>query len=439
MNELKKMPYSIMVKPAGAKCNLDCKYCFYLEKETLYPDVRAPSMPSDVLERYIERYIRSQPGRTVNFAWQGGEPTLLGVDYFRRVVGLQKKYADQKIISNAFQTNGVLLNDEWCAFFKENGFLIGLSIDGPKDLHDAYRVNKGGRGTFNQVMRGLNYLKKHRVEFNTLTVLHNGNADEPLRIYRFLKRIGSRFHQYIPIVERSAVMETEGGLSLVSPAFAGEAHVTDWSIEPEKYGRFLTTVFDEWVRQDIGRVFVQMFDSTLSVWSGHGAEICVFDETCGRALAMEHNGDLYSCDHYVYPDYRLGNIMDADCNELVFGQQQTAFGQAKAATLPGQCRNCDVRAACNGGCPKHRISTTQDGEEGLNYFCAAYRKFFHHTAPYMRFMADELAHGRAPVNVMAWARDKDHGFPNTKVGRNDPCPCGSGSKFKKCCARMAPQ
>lgn len=426
-------PFFVMVKPAGARCNLDCRYCFYKEKSSLYPDVRAPAMDDDILEEYIRRYIQSQPGNIITFAWQGGEPTLLGVDFFRRVTELQRKYANGKTVQNAFQTNGVLLDDAWCTLFREHGFLVGLSIDGPEDLHNAYRINQGGGGTFAQVMRGLDYLKKHRVEFNTLSVLHKGNTSNPLRLYRFLKRIGSRFHQYIPVVERSVLAETQDGISLVAPAFPGEALLTDWSITPEQYHQFLICVFDEWVRRDVGRVYVQLFDSTLSTWLGKGAELCIHNDTCGRGLALEHNGDLYSCDHYVYPDYRLGNIMEADLSALVFSERQLVFGRLKADTLPGQCRSCEVRTACNGGCPKNRFSTTEDGEPGLNYLCAAYKGFFHHSAPYMRFMADELARGGPPARVMAWAREKDRGFPGLKVGRNDFCPCGSGRKFKKCC------
>lgn len=429
-------PFSILVKPSGARCNLDCTYCFYLEKDSLYPDIRTPRMADEVLESFIRRYIDSQPGDRVTFAWQGGEPTLLGVDYFRRIVELQRKHAGDKTIDNAFQTNGVLLNDDWCALFKEANFLIGLSIDGPEDLHDAFRVNKGGAGSFKQVMRGLEFLKKHRVEFNTLTVLHRQNADDPLLIYRFLKGIGSRYQQFIPIVERTGTAETEAGLTLVSPGFPGAAEVTDWSLTADQYGHFLVTLFDDWVRNDVGRTFIQLFDSTLSFWMGHGAEVCIFQETCGRGLAMEHNGDLYACDHYVYPDYRLGNIMDSDLEDLVFSRRQIKFGQDKADALTAQCRSCDVRPACNGGCPKHRIVSTRDGEPGLNYFCAAYWRFFNHVRPYMGFMANELRNGRSPATVMAWVQEKDRGFPSLKVGRNDRCPCGSGRKFKKCCGSI---
>ncbi|MCP4319507.1 MAG: anaerobic sulfatase maturase [Hyphomicrobiales bacterium] len=423
-----------MAKPGGARCNLDCEYCFYLEKETLYQAIQA--MPDDMLQHYVRSYIAAQPGDFVTFAWQGGEPTLLGIDFFRRAVALQQTYANGKTVVNAFQTNGVLLDEEWCEFFKDNDFLVGISIDGPQRLHDRYRVNKGARGSFKQVRRGVDLLRKHGVEFNTLTVLHKHNADDPVQLYRFLKGIGSRFHQYIPIVERHGVNETEAGLSLVSPAFAGTARVTEWSLTPEQYGRFLTDTFDEWVHEDVDRVSVQIFDSTLSSWIGGSASLCVFAETCGHGLAMEHNGDLYACDHYVYPDHRLGNIMEGDLRLLVDGDRQTAFGRAKADKLPRQCIECDVRFSCNGGCPKHRIAKTAGGEPGLNYFCAAYKRFFHHCAPHMRYIAHRLAHGGRATDVMVWARARDRGFPGIRIGRNDTCPCGSGRKFKKCCGPL---
>ncbi len=427
-----RMPFSVMAKPAGARCNLACDYCYYLEKETLYPAQQV--MPDDVLERYIRDHIEAQPGDHVTFAWQGGEPTLLGVEFFRHCVALQQTHAGGKTIDNAFQTNGVLLDDEWCRFFRENGFLVGLSIDGPRTLHDGYRVNKGGAGSFQKVRDALELLQRHDVAFNTLTVLHRHNADDPLRLYRFLKSIGSRFHQYIPIVERLGVEGTEAGLSLVSPAFKGATQVTEWSLTPQQYGRFLIEVFDEWVRHDADHVSVQIFDSTLSRWSGMGGGLCIFARTCGNAVAMEHNGDVYACDHYVYPDYRLGNIMEQDLVSLVSSDRQVAFGRAKA-DLTRQCRACNVRDLCNGGCPKHRIAQSADGEPGHNYFCEAYQRFFHHSAPAMRFMADQLKNGGRPVDVMGWMRARDRGFPGLKVGRNDPCPCGSGRKFKKCCER----
>jgi len=422
-----------MAKPTGARCNLDCTYCFYLEKDALYSGVRMPRMADDVLENYIRRYIASQPGDRVTFVWQGGEPALMGVDYYRRAVDLQRKYAGDKTIENAFQTNGVLLDDAWCELFTQGNFLVGISIDGPEDLHDAYRVNKGGGGTFKQVMRGLEALKRNRVEFNTLTVLHRGNANHALRIYRFLKQIESRYQQYIPIVERAAVTKTEVGLSLVPPAYSGAAQITEWSLTAEQYGAFLVAVFDEWVRQDVGQVFVQLFDSTLSTWLGHGAALCIFHETCGLCPAMEHNGDLYACDHYVYPDYRLGNIVEDDLEAMVLGARQVEFGRDKRDTLTAQCRSCAMLPACNGGCPKHRIAANADGETSQNHFCSAYYRFFTHAAPYMRFMAHELRQRRAPANVMAWAREKDARLARLKIGRNDPCPCGSGRKFKLCC------
>lgn len=426
--------FHVMAKPIGAICNLDCKYCFYLEKENLYPNENF-EMPLNVLESFIKQKIESHNTPAVNFAWQGGEPTLLGVDYFRKVVELQQKYSNGKKIENTFQTNGVLIDDEWCEFFKENNFLIGLSIDGPGELHDKYRVNKGGNPTFKQVMKGLEFLKKHNVEFNTLTCVHNGNSQYPLEVYRFLKEVGSGFMQFIPIVERRAVNGNENGLSLVSPNYKGEAEVTEWSVKAEDYGNFLIAIFDEWVRNDVGKYFVQMFDISLESWYDLEPSLCVFRETCGDAMALEHNGDLYSCDHYVYPENKLGNILEEQLETLVNLPKQRKFGTDKRDTLPQYCLNCEVRFACNGECPKHRFIKTPDGEDGLNYLCAGYKKYFNHVDPYMKFMANELRNNRAPANVMKWAEEKDNGFPNYKVGRNDPCPCGSGKKFKNCCMK----
>lgn len=430
------VPYSVLAKPAGARCNLDCTYCFYLEKEALYPETQTPKMDDEVLDSFIQQYIAAQPGDYVTFAWQGGEPTLLGVDYYRRVIQLQKKYAEGKTIENAFQTNGLLLDDKWCELFKEGDFLIGLSIDGPEDLHDAYRLNKRGGGSFKQVMRGLEYLKKHQIEFNTLTVLHRDNVNDPLRTYNFLKSIGSRFLQFIPIVEQTAVEQDDSGLSLVSSVFASDAEMTDWSVSAKQYGHFLVTVFDAWVRQDVGKVFVQLFDSTLSTWVGRGTELCIFQETCGRSVALEHNGDIYACDHFVFPEFHVGNLSETSLSELVFDPRQVKFGQDKAATLTAQCRSCEVRPLCHGGCPAHRISKSESGEAGHNHLCGAYYQFFTHTAPYMRFMADEWRNNRHPANVVAWVHAKEQGFAGMKTGRNDPCPCGSGKKYKKCCATV---
>ncbi len=429
--------FHVLAKPIGPICNLDCKYCFYLEKESLYPQVDKWAMQPEVLESYIRQYIEAHDTPVVNFAWQGGEPTLLGVDYFHRVVDFEKKYANGKRIANAFQTNGVLLNDVWAEFFREFQFLIGISIDGPRELHDAYRVDKGGQPTFDRVMRGMETLKRHNVEFNTLTTVHRANADSPLEVYRFLKANGSGFMQFIPIVERVAQQVTSDGLRLISPDFAGPAKVAPWSVEPRQFGRFLCAIFDEWVRKDVGRTFVQLFDVSLELWSGMEASLCIFRKTCGAALAVEHCGDVYSCDHFVYPENRLGNIMESPLASLVGSTQQQHFGEAKETTLPKYCRECDVRFACNGECPKHRFLTTPDGEPGLNYLCAGYKTFFHHVDPYMRFMAAELAAQRAPANVMRWVAAQEAGEKQGKVGRNDPCPCGSGKKFKQCCSTRA--
>jgi uncharacterized protein len=424
-----------LAKPIGPICNLDCKYCFYLEKESLYPQVAKWSMRDDVLESYIRQYIESHDTPVISFAWQGGEPTLLGVDYFRRVVELEKRYANGKQIENAFQTNGVLLNEVWAEFFKENRFLIGISIDGPRELHDAYRVDKGGKPTFDRVVRGIETLKQHGVDFNTLTTVHRANAEQPLEVYRFLKECGSGFMQFIPIVERIAHETTADGLHLISPDFAGQAKVAPWSVEPLQFGKFLCAIFDEWVRKDVGRYYVQLFDISLEMWAGMEASLCIFRRTCGDALAIEHCGDLYSCDHFVYPKNRLGNIMESPLEELVESEQQRHFGEAKASTLPEYCLNCDVRFACNGECPKHRFLKTPDGEPGLNYLCAGYKLFFHHADPYMRFMTSELRSQRAPANVMRWAAMEDARAAMANAKRNDPCPCGSGSgrKFKHCC------
>jgi uncharacterized protein len=396
----------VMAKPVGPICNLDCKYCFYLEKERLYPGHSNWTMSDSVLESYVRQYIEAQNVPVVSFAWQGGEPTLLGVEFFRKAVALQKQYAGGKQITNAFQTNGVLLDDHWGEFLAENQFLVGVSIDGPRELHDRYRVTKGGQPTFDRVLRGIECLKKHKVEFNTLTVVHRHNADYPLEIYRFLKQIGSGFMQFIPIVERIAKVPDRDGLVLVGPDADEAVPVAPWSVEPLQYGKFLCAIFDEWVRADVGRCFIQTFDVALESWVGVPQSLCVFRETCGAATAMEHNGDLYSCDHYVYPDYRLGNILQESLSTLVNSTRQQKFGQDKRDRLPRQCRECEFLFACNGECPKHRFLRTPDGEPGLNYLCAGYKLFFQHIDPYMCFMAQELSGARPPANVMQWARER---------------------------------
>ncbi len=406
--------FQVMAKPMGPICNLDCKYCFYLEKEKLYADSSSWTMPENVLEQYVQQYIASQQVPVVNFAWQGGEPTLAGMEFFRKVVALQKRYSGGKQITNVFQTNGVLLDDRWCEFLAENQFLVGISIDGPQKLHDRYRVTKGGQPTFERVLRGIECLKKHRVEFNTLTVVHRDNADHPLEIYHFLKEIGSGFIQFIPVVERVAKKANKDGLILVEPEASEDAEVSPWSVEPAQYGKFLCAIFDEWVRQDVGRTFIQTFDVALESWVGVPQSLCVFRETCGTATVMEHNGDVFSCDHYVYPNHRLGNILQDPLSSLVNSPRQQKFGQDKKARLPRQCRECEFLFACNGECPKHRFAQTPEGEPGLNYLCAAYKQFFRHIDPYMCFMAQELSSARPPANVMSWARERSQNALETK-------------------------
>jgi len=402
--------FHVMTKPMGPICNLDCSYCFYLEKENLYPAGHNFKMTDEVLETYIRQYIGGQKTPEVCFAWQGGEPTLLGVKFFRKVVELQAHYADGKKIRNAFQTNGTLLTDEWCSFFKEHNVLIGLSIDGPARLHNAYRVDKKGNSTYDEVLAGLRLLKKHGVEFNTLTVVSRKNVRHALEVYRFLRDIGSGFIQFIPLVERIPDKEAKAlGLDLSAPPRLGQEEeisrrVTEWSVPAKEYGEFLCTIFDEWVQRDVGRTFVQIFDVALGNWSGEGGGLCVFSPTCGTSLAMEHNGDVYSCDHYVYPDYHLGNIMNTSLGNMVSSEFQNQFGQDKSDKLPRYCRECDVRFACHGECPKHRFIRTPDGEGGLNYLCPAYKRFFTHIDLFMKQMAVLLRSGRAPAEIMALVR-----------------------------------
>lgn len=400
-------PFHVMTKPIGPICNLDCKYCFYLEKEALYQDARWRMAP-ELLERYIRDYIAAQPGDQVSFAWQGGEPTLLGVDFFRRVVALQQQHAQGKTIENALQTNATLLDDDWGHFLHEHQFLVGVSIDGPAALHDHYRVDKQGESTHAEVMRGIELLQRHKVEFNTLTCLNRVTARKPLEIYRFLKNIGSRHLQFIPIIERAPGSQTRAwGLDLASPderpggdATDEDLPVTAWSMRPDDWADFHIRIFDRWVRQDVGKIFVQLFDTALAKWVGVPGGICVHSETCGDALALEHNGDLYSCDHFVYPQHRLGNLADTPLAELVGSERQRAFGDAKRDTLPRYCRECEVRFACNGGCPKSRFLTTPDGDPGLHYLCAGYRAFFNHIDPVMRAMATLYHRRQSPADVM---------------------------------------
>lgn len=433
-----------MAKPTGSICNLDCKYCYYLEKEALYPGATPHRMPPEVLEAYIRDFIAAQAVPVVQFLWHGGEPTLLGLPYFEEIVALQKKYAGGKKIDNALQTNGTKLDDAWCAFFAREGWLIGLSLDGPKDVHDAYRPTKGGRGSWDAVMAGLALMKKHRVEFNTLSVVNNLTVQDPLRVYRFLRDIGSGYIQFIPIVERANFDRTLP-LALSAPPVhgtdAGEVKMTEWSVPAAAYGQFLATIFDEWVRRDVGKTYVQMFDTALASWSGIEPALCVFRQTCGDGMALEFNGDLYSCDHYVYPRWKLGNILNQNLGEMAVSPAQREFGALKASTLPRYCVECPVRFACNGECPKHRFMRTPAGEPGLNYLCPSYRHFFAHVDAPMRVMAELLRRNRAPAEIMRLYRERlpvtvaSLDTPAAAPARNDPCPCGSGKKFKQCHGR----
>jgi uncharacterized protein len=416
-----------MTKPRGAICNLDCKYCYFLRKERLYPDSDF-RMSETLLEEYTRQYIDAQHIPEVTFAWQGGEPTLMGLDFYKQAVGYQQNHKKAGMrIYNALQTNAVILDDAWCEFFAQNDFLIGVSLDGPQHLHDAYRVDKGGAPTFDKVMRGIELLKKHNVEFNILTTVHAANADYPLETYRFFRdEVKAQFIQFIPIVERDNDTGYQEGNT-----------VTDRSVTAKQYGNFLNTIFDEWVRHDVGRTYVQIFDVALAAWMGNNPGLCIFEETCGKALVLEHNGDVYSCDHYVEPDHRVGNIIDIPLSEMVVSDQQHAFGLAKRDSLPQYCLNCDVHFVCHGGCPKNRLIETPEGETGLNYLCDGYKSFFTHIKEPMQFMAYELAHRRPPANVMFYMHQKDAALEAAyaRAGRNDPCPCGSGMKYKKCHGR----
>lgn len=439
--------FHVMTKPRGAICNLDCKYCYFLSKEMLYPGSRF-RMAEDLLAAYTRQYIESQKVPEVTFAWQGGEPTLMGLDFFERAIHYQQKYAGPGMkIQNALQTNGTLLNEEWCRFFKKYNFLIGISIDGPRELHDAYRVNKGGAGSFDQVMRGRLLLKEHGVAFNVLCTVHAVNQAHPLDVYRFFRdELETQFIQFIPIVERATTQilplakvgwSDRDGKERPLYTQAG-MQVTERSIMAAKYGEFLIAIFDEWVRNDVGRVFVQIFDVSLGAWLGQPGGLCIFAPTCGNALALEHNGDLYACDHYVEPDYLLGNIQQDQLIDLVASDRQRQFGNDKQATLPRTCQACAVRFACHGGCPKNRFVQTPDGEPGLNYLCAGYKAFFNHVDRPMKMMAALLQQHRPPAEIMTIIKAEDEALLQqafTDVGRNDLCPCGSGKKFKMCHGR----
>lgn len=407
-------PFHLMAKPSGSACNLDCTYCFYLEKQALYPNSRQ-RMSDEVLEAYTRSYIQAHPANVpVMFAWQGGEPTLLGLDFYRRAMELQQQYGKGRQIQNSFQTNGVLLNDEWCQFLAQNRFLIGLSLDGPAEIHDRYRIGKDGKGTHAQVMRGLKLLQQHHVEYNVLACVNRFSSQRPLDVYRFLRENKVEFVQFIPIVERPPQgLYVQLGLTRSGPtplrSAAGEATatpvnpeslVTDWSVLPEDYGKFLARIFTEWVTKNVGRMFVMNFEWALANYMDAPGAVCVHQPTCGSAAIIEHNGDIYSCDHYVYPDYRLGNILERSLAAMMQSPEQTQFGNAKQETLPKQCRECKVLKACWGGCPKHRFITTTDGEAGLNYLCKGYYHFFTAILPQVKAFAELIRSGRDPAEIM---------------------------------------
>ncbi len=393
-------PLYVMTKPVSSMCNLSCRYCYYLEKANLYRNEDKAgrfTMSENLLERFIRDYIESQTMPQVLFSWHGGEALMRPLSFYKRVVELQKRYARGVQIDNSIQTNGTLLTDEWCEFFRENGWLVGVSIDGPQEFHDEYRRNKMGQPSFRKVMQGINLLNKHGVEWNALAVVNDFNADYPLDFYNFFKEIDCRYIQFTPIVER--LYPHKDGRHLASPMDNGKVPLADFSVSPEQWGEFLVTLFDEWVKEDVGKYFIQLFDATLANWVGQQPGVCTMARTCGHAGVMEYNGDVYSCDHFVFPEYKLGNIRTHTLVEMMYGERQQQFGMDKYAKLPAQCKNCEFLFACNGECPKNRFAFTADGESGLNYLCSGYKRYFRHVAPYMDFMKQELEAGRPPANV----------------------------------------
>jgi len=437
-----------MIKPIGPVCNLNCTYCYYLHKKDLYAGQGDWRMAEPLLEKFIKEYIGSQDAEEIDFPWQGGEPTLLGIDFFRKVVELQKRYCPPtKRIQNDIQTNGTLLDEQWGRFLAENRFLAGLSIDGPQEMHDLYRRTKENQPTFDKVFAAARLLQKYQVDFNTLTVVHRLNAKKPLEVYRFLRdEVGSRYIQFIPGVEPKDFMQVapqywdKGRLpvvdSLQARPGAPDSVVTDWSVDPEEFGDFLIAVFDEWLRKDVGKVFIPLFEAALNRWLGQPSPVCYFAEICGRSLGFEHDGSVYSCDHYVYPEYKLGNIQERSFIEMLYSEKQVDFGLAKTDNLPEYCRQCKYLFVCNGECPKNRFLRTEQGEPGLNYLCRGLYKFFEHADPWMKRIGKEIRAGRPAANVMKITNQSVKN--QAKIARpmvklSAACPCGSGRKYKKCC------
>ena len=391
-------PLYVMLKPAGAHCNLACKYCYYLEKNNLYQNTPRHLMSDEMLEQFTREYIEAQTMPQVLFTWHGGEPLMRSIDFYKKALALQKKYAHGKQIDNVIQTNGTLLTDEWCEFFAKNHWLVGISIDGPQEYHDHYRVTPAGKPSWEKVMQGISLLKKHRVEWNAMAVVNAYNAEHPLEFYHFFRDNGCQYLQFTPIVER--LTEHEDGRTLASLADDREIPLTDTSVTPQQWGNFLCTIFDDWVRHDVGKTFVEIFDCTLANWMGVLPGICAYSKECGHAGVMEHNGDVYSCDHFVFPEYKLGNIREQSLIDMLYGEKQQAFSRLKHTSLPRQCKECDMEFACHGECPKNRFEKDKYGEPGLNYLCQGYYQYYTHVAPYMDFMKRELLAQRPPANIM---------------------------------------
>ena len=391
-------PLYVMLKPAGAHCNLACKYCYYLEKDKLYPTAQRHLMSDEMLEQFTREYIEAQTMNQVLFTWHGGEPLLRSIDFYRKALSLQQKYAGGRHIDNVIQTNGTLLTDEWCEFFAQNHWLVGISIDGPQPDHDHYRLTAAGKPSWKKVMQGIKLLKKHGVEWNAMAVVNAYNVNHPMEFYRFFKENGCQFLQFTPIVERQT--RHEDGRTLASLADKDEISLSEASVAPEQWGYFLCAIFDEWVRKDVGKIFVEIFDCTLANWMGISPGICAYSKECGHAGVMEHNGDVYSCDHFVFPEYKLGNIRDHSLIDMLYGEQQQEFSRLKHSSLPRQCKECDMEFVCHGECPKNRFMKDKYGDSGLNYLCPGYYHYYQHVAPYMDYMKQELMSQRPPSNIM---------------------------------------
>lgn len=395
-------PLYVMLKPVGARCNLACKYCYYLEKSKLYTDDPRHILSDEVLEKFTQEYIEAQTSMDVLFTWHGGETMMRPLSFYKRAMELQRKYGRGRRISNSIQTNGTLLTDEWCEFLRENNWLVGISIDGEQDFHDEYRLTRQGQGSWTKAMHGLSLLKKHGVEWNAMAVVNDYNADYPLDFYHFFKDNGCKYLQFSPIVER--ILPHGDGRHLASLKDE-DAPLADFSVTPEQWGNFLCEIFDEWVRNDVGETFVEIFDCTLANWIGEQPGICIFAKECGHAGVMEFNGDVYSCDHFVFPEYRLGNIKDKTITEMLYGQQQSQFSQLKHRSLPQECKECEWEFACHGECPKNRFVKDRYGNPGKNYLCEGYRQYLSHVAPYMDFMKAQLQRQQPPADIMQAIRE----------------------------------